>query len=254
MDDLSPQVLPRRRSLRFGLRAAFVFVTLVACGVGWLGTRVYRCRQEEAAIARLSTSHDGRGISALYSNPFKSAKNGVFGEPGMPEAFFPGGPKWLTSLLDGDIFRAVVTFGCFPPGNTFTWDRDDGGRLIFKYEFKTGLTDADMVWVNKLHYLQLLRLEANGVTDKGLWQLNNLPYIEHLSLSRTAITDAGLSALSNFPRLRILGLSGTNLSDGAGDRIAKCESLETLDVAMTNMTADGGKSLQQRLPNCKIEH
>lgn len=254
MDEPPALIPPRRRSLRFGLRATFVFVTLVACVVGWLGTRVYRCRQEEAAIARLTSSHDGRGISALYSNPFKSANNEVSGEPGMPEAFFQGGPKWLTSLLGVDIFRTVVTFGCSPPGNTFTWEVDDAGRRTPKFEFKTGLTDADMASVNKLHYLQLLRLEANGVTDKGLSQLNNLPYIEHLSLSNTAITEEGLSTLSSFPRLRLLGLGGTNISDAAIDRIAKCQALETLDVAMTNMTSDGVQLLQQKLPKCKIKH
>jgi hypothetical protein len=215
---------------------------------------VYRCRQEEAAIARLSTSHDGRGISLLYSNPFTSTKNDISGEPGTPEQFFRGGPKWLTLLFGIDIFRAAVKFQCNPPGNTFTWDQDDAGRRIFKYDYKTGLTDADMASVNKLHYLQLLRLEANGVTDKGLLQLDNLPYVENLSLSNTAITDNGLTALSNFPRLRILGLRGTNVTDAAIDRIAKCQTLETLDVAMTNMTDDGVKSLQQKLPKCKIEH
>jgi Leucine Rich repeat len=254
MDEPPTLIPPRRRTLRFGLRSAFVFVALVACGVGWLGTRVYRCRQEEAAFARLSTSDDRRGISVLYWNPFKSAKNDITGEPGMQEAFFPGGPKWLTSLLGVDIFRTVVTFGCSPPGNTFTWEVDDAGRRTPKFEFKTGLTDADTASINKLHYLQLLRLEANGVTDKGLSQLNNLPYIEHLSLSNTAITDDGLATLSTFPHLRILELRGTNISDAAIDRIAKCRVLETLDVAMTNMTSDGVKSLQQKLPKCKIEY
>jgi hypothetical protein len=231
-----------------------VIITLIASGVGWLGTRVYRCRQEEAAIARLSTAHDGREVSVLYANPFKSVTNDISGEPGTPESFFPGGPKWLTSLLGVDIFSARVKFGCSAPGNTFTWERDDAGRLINKYEFKTGLTDADMASVNKLHYVRLLRLEANGVTDKGLLQIDNLPYTEHLSLSNTAITDNGLSALCNFPRLRVLELRGTNLTDAAVDSIAKCQALETLDVAMTNMTVDGVQYLQQKLPKCKIDH
>lgn len=110
-----------------------------------------------------------------------------------------------------------------------------------------------MSWINKLHYLQLLRLEANGVTDKGLVQLDSLPYIENLSLSNTAITDKGLSALSNFPRLRFLGLRGTDISDGAVDMIAKCPRLEKVELGMTNVTANGIQSLQQKNPNCKIE-
>lgn len=254
MDNPPSKVVPRRRFLRFGLRALFILITLVACGAGWLGIQVNRCRQEEAAIALLSDSHDGRGTSVLFANPFAAAKKDVSGEPGMPEAFYRGGPKWLINLLGVDILRARVKFGCYPPGNTFTWDRDNSGRLINKYEFKTGLTDADMLSVNKLHYLRLLQLEANGVTDQGLSQLDNLPYVENLSLSHTAISDNGLSALSNFPRLRVLRLRGTDVSDAAIDRLGTCQQLEKLELGMTNVTPDGIRSLQQKLPKCKIEN
>jgi hypothetical protein len=168
--------------------------------------------------------------------------------------FFAGGPKWLTSILGVDVFCAITSFGFSPPGNTFTWEREEAGKLIFKYEFKTGLTDADMPALNKLHYLQLLQLEANGNTDNGLSQLSDLPYVETLSLGNTAVTDKGLSALSNFPRLRKLELRGTDISDAGIAAIGKCEKLEDLDLAMTNVTRDGVRSLQQTLPNCKINY
>jgi len=236
------------------LRAAFVLITLVACAAAWLGAQISRCHQEEDAIARLSATPDGRSIDVLFASPFASPKKDVSGEPGTPGAFFQGGPKWLSRVLGADIFRARVKFGCAPPGNTFTWDVDENGRRQYKYTFKPGLTDADMASLNRLHYLRLLRLEANGITDDGLLQLDNLPYVEHLSLSHTAITDKGLSALANFPRLRGLDLRATDISDVAVSELGKCHLLENLGMEMTNISADGIKSLQQKLPKCKIEN
>ena len=222
-------------------------------GAAWLGSQMSRCRQEDEAVERLSATQDGRSITVLFANPFAPAPTFVTGEPGLPEALFRGGPKWLANLLRADIFRARVSFGCAPPGNTFTWDADESGHRLYIYDFNTGLRDADMVWLNKLRYLRLLRLEANGISDAGLMQLDRLPYVEHLSLSNTAITDKGLVALANFPRLKTLELRGTNLSDAAVGPLGDCRRLEKLDLEMTNVTSHGVQSLQQKLPTCKIE-
>jgi hypothetical protein len=254
MDPVTQVTPERRRLFKFSLRTVFILLTLAAGAAGWLGVQVNRREKEEAAIAQLEATKDGRNISTLVANPFGAATKDVTGEPGTPDTFFRGGPAWLTSLLGIDIFRARVKFTCSPPGNEFTWDEDDAGHRVFNYKYKTGLKDADMRWINQVRYLQLLSLEANEITDVGLARLDNLPYVENLSLSNTAITNEGLHALGNFPRLRILRLRGTNISDAAVSSLAKCRLLEQLDLGMTNMTADGVKSLQQQLPNCKIEN
>jgi hypothetical protein len=98
--------------------------------------QISRCHQEDEAIARLAASSDGASIDVLFASPFAlPVMDLASGEPGTPEAFYRGGPKWLAKVLGVDIFRARVKFGCSPPGNTFTWDRDDNGRQINKYEW-----------------------------------------------------------------------------------------------------------------------
>ena len=246
-------IISQRRFLRFGLRTFLLFVTLVACAAGWIGVQVKRCHEEQQAIARLTASAAGGHLQILYGSRFRDVESGVTGEPGFPDALFHGGPAWLTRLLSVDIFRAAVNFRSSPPGNTFSYDRDDSGRLVIHSQFKNGLTDADMHWVNGLRYLRFLSLEANGITDEGLKQLDNLPYIETLWLSNTPITDEGLSALSNFPRLCNLGLRSTSVTDAAIGDLAKCKSLRKLNLQMTNVTEAGANSLRKLLPNCDIE-
>ena len=77
------QPRPPRRRPRFGLRALFVVVTLTACAAAWLGTQVRRCRHENEAIAHLSKTEDGRGVTLLFANPFTTPKDSP-GGPGMP--------------------------------------------------------------------------------------------------------------------------------------------------------------------------
>lgn len=251
MTDSSPIAGPKKRFWRYGLRSVFILITVVACIAAWVGSQMRRCRQEEDAAAHLLSVKDGRSITLLFANPFAEFPEDS-PEPGIPEPFFRGGPAWLAKFLGVDIFRARVSFACAPPGNMFTWDRDDAGRLRYFYSFKTGLKDSDMVWVNKLHYLRWLQLEANEISDSGLSQLDNLPYVERLMLGNTAITDAGMSSLLRFPRLRYLSLHATNLTDAAVPILVRLRKLEKLDVGMTNISSEGLQTLRRNLPECRF--
>ena len=254
MDTSSVNAGFSRRRFRFGLRALFIVMTVVAIAAAWVGRQVSRVHGEEQAIAALMDAKDGRSITVLFGNSFRHAEATAGGDFGVPALYFKAGHSWLTRLLGADIYRAVVTFACAPPGNTFSSDRDSAGRLRFNREYKTGLTDGDMSRVNMLRHLQFLNLQANGITDRGLAQLGDLQNLETLWLSNTAVTDDGLTALSKFPGLRDLDLRSTDITDASVEVLSKCRRLDKLDLQMTNVSVEGIKTLQQQLPNCRILH
>jgi len=253
MDDAVQNTRPPRRWIRFRLRAFFVFVTLVACLAGWVGYQLRICREEQRAIAHLLESMDGQNTTILFDSVSDVwSYDGM--QPGFPIALFEQRPHWSAKLFGTDITLRVVTYRNAPRGNRFTYDRDESGRLRRIREFKIGLEDEDMQWINRFHHLRFLMLSWNRITEDGLTQLNNLSHLETLWLSHTAVTDAGLVVLSHFPQLRELDLEETEVSDGAMELLTGCPQLRKLKLVGTEITPEGIKRLQQSLPNCKIEY
>jgi hypothetical protein len=251
--DNSADPKPSRRWARFGLRGFFVFVTLAALCAAWIGMHVNRVHRSNHAIAQLQVPQDGRTVTIRYASPFAHAETLWGEEPGFPQQFTPKGPGLLTRLLGVDIFQSPVSLTFAAPGNSFSWDRDTSGRLVFIREYKSGLTDADMKWVGALSNLQFLSLEPCGITDEGIKHLEDLPHLESLRLTHTAITDDGLVVLLKLPQLKNLDLRSTDVSDAAIGVLSQCHRLQTLDLQMTNVTPEGVATLRERLPNCQIE-
>src|SRR2546423_639799 len=96
-----------RLRLRFSLRALLVFITLVACGPGWIGLHLARRYREDAAIDHLKQAGSiSTYWASLYDQPSITALN-----PEMPDWPRPktGVVNWLRNL---DLFRTVVMFSC----------------------------------------------------------------------------------------------------------------------------------------------
>ena len=104
--------------------------------------------------------------------------------------------------LDG-----VVMYGAKPPGPA--WFRN-------------------LVGVDFLTDVVVVRLNGPQITDAGLVPLHSLTRIEQLGLSRTQVNDAGLEHLKRLTKLEVLWLKDTQVTD------------------------DGIEKLRQVLPNCDI--
>jgi len=70
----------------------------------------------------------------------------------------------------------------------------------------------------------------------------------------TGVTDAGLEHLRGMAKLNVLNLFGTKVTDAGLGYIKGLNQLQRLDLRRTKVTDAGVKTLQQALPNCKIEH
>jgi len=238
----------KKRWFRFSLRAFFVLITLVACVTGLIGTQMARHRRETNAIDHLKHGNHTICWASVFDRLTPEEIN-----PLMPRVYIRK-PGPLAGLRNLEMFRTVVVYSSFPAGNTFEFGEDASGNFAIKRDYKNGLRDSDMAWVNKLTNLRELWLEANGITEKGLLQLTNLKRLEILWLQHTAVGDDGMPALKNFPNLRDLDLSGTFVTDAAIPAMIECGTLQRVTLNNTSITNEGAAKLKRARPDCMIKH
>ncbi len=175
-DKIEPKC--KRRWFQFSLRSLLIFVTLVGCGLGWLGFKVRAASRQQANVAAIVKL--GGSVEYDYDNDAQGNR--------VPNPT-PPGPKWLRGLLGDDFFRDVT--GC---------DLTD-----------KPVTDAELKHVANFAKLKWLFLDGTQVTDAGLEQLEGLTELTELSLVRTQITEAGLEHLKGLTQLEELHLYGTQV-------------------------------------------
>jgi hypothetical protein len=243
----APPVRPnvRRRWWQYSLRLLLVFVTLVACAAAWLGMHVRRCRREEVATRYLASLN--AQVNVGYGSPFRD--DNTWGG----EAFFQGGPAWLTKLLGVDIYRTVTGLNCYAGGNRFSYGRGPDGQLRIDRKYVSGLADKDLEVVGKLAHLRYLQLEAHPVTDRGVRHLARLSELRVLNLGNTAISDDAVRVVAALPRLRELNVSRTDVTDACLDYLADSPSLRKLNVTITNVSEQAIVSFRRSLPGCEVE-
>ena len=100
----------------------------------------------------------------------------------------------------------------------------------------SGVVDADLAAIGRLHHLTRLSLDGTGVTDAGLGHLRGLAHLEYLNLYDTAITDAGLQGLSGLSNLRSLYLWQTGATREGVERLA--ERLPRLAIVLGMSAAE----------------
>jgi len=123
------------------------------------------------------------------------------------------------------------------------------------------LSDAGLAHLRNLSALKALDLRTtpgaigdsdNVLTDDGLAHLEKLTALETLHLPR-GIGDAGLTHLRGLTNLKRLSLWHTSVTDEGLLHVAALTQLELLELPRATVTDEGVESLQQALPDLKIE-
>jgi hypothetical protein len=183
MDDkptIAELVKKPRRWFSFSLRTLLIVVTLVGCGMGWVGMKVQEARRQQAAVRAI----EDLGGEVQYDYEFDS-KGGALPNPALP------GPAWLHFLLGDDFFR------------------DAHDVLLLGPQ----VTDTSLEHLRWLTKLQSLCLNVAHVTDAGLERLKGLTQLRGLDLRHTDVTDAGLEQLKSLTQLEELFLNDTEVTD-----------------------------------------
>lgn len=170
----------RRRWFQFGLQKLLIVVTLVGCGLGWLGYKVREGRQQATAVAAI----EKLGGRVFYDYQVDSLGHVV------PNAK-PRGAAWLRGLLGNDVFRSV-----------------DWVNLA-----SSVINDGEMKHLAGFTKLKVLYLPNTRVTDVGLGYLSGLTALEMLDLGNTRVTDAGLEHLKGLTQLKTLYVNFTPVTD-----------------------------------------
>ena len=101
-------------------------------------------------------------------------------------------------------------------------------------------TDVDMADLGRLSRLRTLRMNPGpALTDAGILHLRGLLYLEQLDLSRTQVTDAGLVHLKGLTGLRRLRLTHTQVTDAGLVHLRGLSQLQYLGLGGTLVTGTG---------------
>jgi hypothetical protein len=215
-----PLQQPKRRWLRFSLRALLVFVLLLSVPLGWFAWRIQKAGKQREAVAAILEA--GGRVGYDYELTDQGAWKRV-AEPATPH--------WLLKLLGYDFFFDVAFADCHC----------------------TELGD-DFACLNRLTELKTLSLCAAGIGDNDLMHLREMSKLERLRLSRTQISDVSLQHLAGLTRLTKLYLDDTQISDAGLEHLKGLTNLAVLDLEDTQVTSDGVKKLREALPNCEIRY
>ncbi|TDQ18682.1 putative membrane protein [Algoriphagus boseongensis] len=102
---------------------------------------------------------------------------------------------------------------------------------------------------------QIVRLNLNRMPlqEVDLGFLQDFTHLEELQLNFTGISSSQLKSIENINSLQSLAISGNSLGSESLESLKKLSSLRKLFFWESNLTEDEQKSLQDALPNTKID-
>ena len=115
-----------------------------------------------------------------------------------------------------------------------------------------GITDDDLVHLQKLPDLEAIYLRKCKVTDKGLEKLAGLTKMKYLFLNQNPVTDKGLEQLKGMTKLETLSLSGTQVTDTGLAQLKDLGELRVLEIKDTKVTDAGVAELKKALPKLLV--
>ena len=158
---------PKLRWFQYSLRTLLIFMTLMACGSGWLALKIQQAKKQHAAVAAFLRSHGELTYDYQYD------AQGNFLPNAKPPALL-----WLRELTTVDLFSSVRTIRFFH------------AETHVDLELLAGMTQAESVL-----------LSGPEVTDACVAHLRGMTQLKDLMLESAALTDAGLAQLKGLNQL-----------------------------------------------------
>lgn len=200
-----PARRPRFYTRRWQFRLWHLFAVMTLCALV-LGFFFNKSRRQEEAEERIRAA----GGELYYGIQFPEGldKGPTCNEPGL------NSPRWALKPFSSDHHAVYLNFL---------------GRA----------TDADLLYVGRLPYLRILKLDYSGVTDEGLSHLSAMTSVEVLDLRHTQIKGQGLRHLRRNQALRRLDLWGSTAGNDALENVKCFPRLATLILVETQVTDSG---------------
>lgn len=125
-------------------------------------------------------------------------------------------------------------------GVHFLVPNEEGEPTQFAAAFNEEIDDAKLAYLEDMHHLEHILLQATDVSDAGLVHLKGLTSLKTLWLNETRITDVGLVHLKGLTNLEILQLpQSSKITDKGLMHLAGLTNLANLDLGRTSITDAG---------------
>jgi hypothetical protein len=261
---------PKRRWYQFSLLTLMLAVTLFTVGVGGIGSRMYRARQNrdrvaavEEAVVKIEKLR-GHVITTFEERRPQTWLEEQFDDPGGPdnpvsvlkvtEVKLPGTESTDAALEHLTVFTELTDLrlgGLWRPENGQRNVTDAGlehlkGLTNLRYLVACGtkIGDAGLGHLKGLTNLRGLAITDTNVTDAGLKHLTGLTNVQGLFLNGTKITDAGLLHLKGMTKLNDLNINDTKITDVGMEHLKGLTNLQTLNLRGTEVTDAGLEHLK----------
>lgn len=154
---------------------------------------------------------------------------------------------------DEALKASVATISKQFPG-ALSFESQQSNLLTFTaMSLRKNLDDAGFEKIKSvIPQLVTVDLSATRITDLSVTQLAAGKNLRVVRLSETAVTDAAIDSLLGLSTLESINLYGTKVTDAGVNRLAAMTQLKNLYLWQTAVTPEAIKSLQAKLPNCKI--
>ena len=262
--------MARRRWLQFSIRTVLLATAAVGIGLAAFNGKAARQRQAVEAILPHGgrVTYDWQDAAGWEDNDPLRPNRGVTSRTvdlslarrtprtrfhrryrdapvatDFPAAAELGVPQWLRDWLGPHSFHDIVAvdlFGAEDAAQVLPWLDDLPGLKRLELG-GTGLTDADLAALPRLHRLE--KLDGFAFSDASLVVLKNLPMLRELDLRGYAVSDEGLQHLAGLTYLETLKLDDVSLTDAGLEHLAGLRSLRELSLRDSRITENGLASL-----------
>lgn len=117
---------------------------------------------------------------------------------------------------------------------------------------KSEMTPARVNGISQCKELRVLYLPGSGLTDAELMSLKKLTFLEALDISdNPQVTDRGMATVKTLERLQVLYLAKTSITDKGLMELKVLDGLRQLYVGGTKVTADAAEKFADEMPNLR---
>jgi Leucine-rich repeat (LRR) protein len=276
--------VPKRRLLRFSLRAMFVVVTALCI---WLGIQVNAARRQREAVTAILKI----GGEVLFDYQSVPPPPGEDVDLAVDLHAAPPGPEWLRSRIGDDYFRNVISVAIkgkiitesdlkqlsklpklkqvfinntkiVPDGTPIVQSKatENEGRdnpfgtppspstvnSVAGSTVGRRIRDDDLVAFESLNRLTALTINDAEIKGSGLKSVLNLSQLASLGLVNSRVEDAGLEQIGKMVNLKSLSLDGAKITDVGLKRLQELTNLESLALIDTDVTDMGPEHLSSK--------
>jgi hypothetical protein len=246
-----------RPFVRYSLRTAFFFLTVLSLLLGYLTVKVREQRESVGII-----NQHGGTVGYDYEadiNPTQSFPGSSF-----VRQYF--GHEYFQQVVSIDLSKSEVS-----DSDLRLISRLGRARTMLLNETK--ITDQGLLEIPRMSELRRVELSGTKVTSEGIRVLGSLPSLNRVSLADTGIDDQAVSSLVNCEELNLdgtlitskgiallsasstltrLSLRHTQIDDSSVSALLTLRSLQFLDVVDSKLSGKGLYEVHKGLPACRL--